>query len=987
MVLPNYHESFEHLHVNTLPNHAYFVPFSCPEAACTKERTESDRFFMLSGEWSFRFYDSLLDVPQNVIDLPVEDGKISVPSVWQCFGYDHHQYTNINYPIPYDPPYVPFENPCALYTRFFQWQADEKEKATLCFEGVDSCFYLWLNGQFVGYSQISHSTSEFDVTAFLNQGENRIDVLVLKWCDGTYFEDQDKLRASGIFRDVYLLRRSENHLRDYFVHTTLRENYTAADVLVSLEKNGCAQVEYTLFDMQGEKLLSGKAENDSIAFSLDHIHLWNSEDPYLYTLLMHCGDEWIAEKIGMREVCIEKGVVKVNGRAIKFKGVNRHDSDPVLGPAVGIKEMMRDLRVMREHNVNAIRTSHYPNAPEFLRLCDRYGFYVIAEADVETHGVHGGTGSDHTLADDPAYAHIVLDRVQHSVERDKNRPSVLIWSMGNESGTGCCFYDALAWTKKFDPSRLTHYEASWRADENGEVNTDLFSRMYPGIPEIEDYFENRRNPKPYVMCEYCHAMGNGPGDLEDYFETIYRHDGFCGGFVWEWCDHAIDMGRAVNGKKMYFYGGDFGDYPNDGNFCMDGLVYPDRTPHAGLIEFRNVYRPARVVEANVAEGRFVIWNVLDFTTLNQAVRMTYTIRQNGADVYTAEVPDEQLAILPRARAEIKLDYPEGLAGDFAVHFTILQKGNQPLTPDGMFLGEDEAGTQTYTAAVLPESSADITVKETERHIIVSGENFRYTYSKTRACFDEMTCGGRALLDAPMEFNIWRAPTDNDRNIANEWRAFRYDRAYSRSHGTEIVMENGDCILRSKFIICMVVNGSAVSGEAVWHIAKNGEVNLSVQALRNEKAPALPRFGLRMMLPASMQNVQYFGFGPYESYVDKHRASYRHLYSAKVKEMHEDYLKPQENGSHYDCTYVQLQDEQGGLCVRGESFCFNASPYTQEELTKKAHNFELQACGSTVFCVDAFQNGIGSNSCGPRVMEKYESPKEICMNVTLSPFTK
>lgn len=986
MILPNYHESFDHLHVNTLPNHAYFVPFSSPEAACTGERTDSDRFQLLNGDWFFRYFQSPLDVPQDVLTRPVGERTIPVPSVWQCQGYDRHQYTNINYPIPYDPPYVPFENPCALYTRTFAWHAEDTEKATLCFEGVDSCFYLWLNGQFVGYSQVSHSTSEFDATPYLVQGENRIDVLVLKWCDGTYFEDQDKLRMSGIFRDVYLLRRSESHLRDYFVHTSLHDHYTSADVKVTLEKAGDALVGYRLLDMQGKKLICGETTGNCIEFSLKDIHLWNSEDPYLYTLLLHCGGEWIAEKVGLREVYIDHGVVRVNGLAIKFKGVNRHDSDPVVGAAVGMQEMLRDLRVMREHNVNAIRTSHYPNAPEFLRLCDRFGFYVIAEADIETHGVYAGTGSDHTLANDPAYAHIVLDRVQRSVERDKNHPCVLIWSMGNESGTGCCFYDALAWTKQFDPSRLTHYEGTWRADENGEINTDLFSRMYSSIDEIDDYFANGKNPKPYVLCEYCHAMGNGPGDLEDYFECFHRHEGHCGGFVWEWCDHAIDMGRTADGRKKYFYGGNFGEYPHDGNFCMDGLVYPDRTPHTGLKEFRNVYRPARVTALALEDGRFTVWNTLDFTTFDQAVRMTYTIRKNGQDVYSADVPDEQLAIAPHERAEITLRYPEGLSGDFAVHFAMFQKGEQPLTPEGLLLGEDEVGRQTYAAPVPKERGGALHVKETERQLIISGEGFRYAYSKTRACFDEMSMDGRALLDAPMTFNIWRAPTDNDRNLAGEWRAFRYDRAYSRSHGTKVTMEDGVCVLRSAFVICMVVNGAAVTGEAVWRISPNGEVTLHIQAHRCERAPALPRFGLRLMLPKSMAQVRYFGFGPYESYVDKHRASFRHLYSASVKEMHEDYIKPQENGSHYDCTYVELSDELGGLRVLGESFSFNASPYTQEELTGKAHNFELEESASTVLCIDAFHNGIGSNSCGPKVLRQYESPVEIHMDVTLSPFT-
>lgn len=986
MIIPFYHEDFQHLHVNTLPNRAYYVPFSSAEAACTNERTQSDRFLLLSGEWHFRYYDSILDIPQDILTQPMGDKLIPVPSAWQCHGFDQHQYTNFNYPIPYDPPYVPYENPCGLYSRTFEWKADEQETAALCFEGVDSCFYLWINGQFVGYSQVSHSTSEFDVTSLLKQGENRIDVLVLKWCDGTYFEDQDKLRMSGIFRDVYLLRRSTFHLRNYFVHTALRDQYTAADVTVDLEKTADGTVSYYLLDAEGLELLHGETAQDSIHFSLQNVRLWNSEDPYLYTLLIHCGEEWIAEPLGIREICVDQGVVKINGQAIKFRGVNRHDSDPIVGPAVGINEMMRDLTVMRQHNVNAIRTSHYPNAPEFLRLCDRYGFYVIDEADVETHGVACAVFNDHRLAHDPAYAHVVLDRVQRCVQRDQNRPCIVAWSMGNESGHGVCFYEAMRWTKQYDPSRMTHYEGAYPAHADDVRDMDLYSRMYPAIEEIDQYFSEKVTKKPYILCEYCHAMGNGPGDLEDYFQCFHRHEGHCGGFVWEWCDHAVYMGHTIDGKEKYYYGGDFNEYPHDGNFCMDGLVYPDRRPHQGLLEFRNVYRPLRIVEADVQQGRFVLWNTLDFTPLHQAVYVIYSIRQNGKEICAAQIPSEMLNIPPHEKKEVYISYPTDLSGDFAVHFKAYQLNDEPLVPAGTLLGEDEAGRQSYAISSECKSDGTIHIGETERHIILTGENFRYVYSKTRACFDEMVCGGRSVLKKPMEYNIWRAPTDNDRNIAVKWREFRYDRAYSKGYDTQAVIENGICIVRSRFTICMPVNSAAVCGNVVWKISPNGMVETSIDGERNPIAPVLPRFGLRMMLPASMKNAEYFGYGPYESYVDKHQASFRHLYQAEVADMHEDYLKPQENSSHYDCCYLKLQDEQGGLRVYGESFCFNASPYTQEELTQRAHHFELKNSGCTVLCIDAFQNGIGSNSCGPNLNAVYEAPAVIHMNVMLSPYT-
>ena len=984
--MPFYHEDLQHLHVNTLPDRAYFVPFSSAEAACAGDRAGSDRFLLLSGRWHFRYYGSILDVPQDILKQPMGDATIPVPSVWQCHGYDHHQYTNIDYPIPYDPPFVPWENPCGLYSRVFLWNAGTEETGTLCFEGVDSCFYVWLNGQFVGYSQVSHSISEFDITDFVRPGENTIAVLVLKWCDGTYLEDQDKLRTSGIFRDVYLLRRGACHLRDYFVHTALKEGYASADVTVETDRPAGAAVEYRLLDASGKELLRGETEDDAVRFSVSDIRLWSSEDPYLYTLLLHCGEEWIAEPVGFREIRVDRGVVRLNGQAVKFRGVNRHDSDPVLGPAVGIPQMTRDLEVMRRHNVNAIRTSHYPNAPEFLRLCDRYGFYVIDEADVETHGVHHAVFDFHRLANDPACAHVVLDRVRRCVRRDQNRPCVIAWSMGNESGHGICFQEALSWTKKYDPSRLTHYEASSRFGDTVR-DMDLYSRMYPSVEEIDRYFSEGGARRPYILCEYCHAMGNGPGDLEEYFRCFHRHEGHCGGFVWEWCDHAVDMGVTAGGKRRYFYGGDFGDYPNDGNFCMDGLVYPDRTPHTGLLEFRNVFRPMRVQEADLKRGRFTLWNTLDFTTLCHAVRAVYSVRQNGREIFASPIDPELMDIPPHEKREISLALPAGLTGDFAVHFTVYQRCDAPLVPEGTLLGEDEAGRQVYSVPEEEKAEGTVQIRETARQIILTGRDFRYVYSKTRACFDEMVLGGRTLLQKPMSFNIWRAPTDNDRNIMRKWTEFRYDRAESRGYDTEVSIEDGVCAVRSRFSICMPVNSPAVSGTVLWKIGPDGTAEVSVDAERNPIAPALPRFGLRLVLPSSMQNAEYFGYGPYESYADKHRASFRQLYRSNAADMHEDYLKPQENGSHYDCGWLRLEDDQGGLCVRGESFCFNASPYTQEELTQKAHNYELRGSGYTILCLDAFQNGIGSNSCGPALSGEYETPEVIRWRIVLSAYTK
>ncbi len=996
MKLPGYHEDLHTLHVNTLPNRAYFIPYSRMETARRDVRADSDRFTSLSGEWRFRYFESVTDLPEDFLTADMPMDVIPVPSVWQMHGYDRHQYTNVRYPIPYDPPYVPVHNPCGLYMRAFA--VDEQEgRRTLVFEGVDSCFYLWINGAFVGYSQISHSTSEFDITDFVRPGENTAAVLVLKWCDGTYFEDQDKFRMSGIFRDVYLLRREPRHIRDYFVHTCLAGDLCAADIHVDLQLWGDSpenhSVHYYLYDPQGDPVISGRTYDAGFDIHLDRVELWSAENPNLYTLVLRYAGEYIAEFVGLREIHISDQVVYINGQNVKFRGVNRHDSDPVVGPAVDENHMLRDLVLMKQHNVNAIRTSHYPNSPLFPRMCDHYGFYLIGEADLECHGVvfHDGDYRPENydrIAQDPDFCEAILDRVQHSVIRDKNRPSVVIWSMGNESGMGANFHEALRWTKEYDPSRLTHYERASFPPPGEEINhdnLDLYSRMYPSIEEIDGYFEENSVRKPYILCEYAHAMGNGPGDLENYFRCFERHDRHCGGFVWEWCDHAVDMGRTPDGERRYYYGGDFGEFPNDGNFCMDGLVYPDRRPHTGLKEFKNVNRPARVREVNLEAGVFNIRNMLDFTSLSECVTLSYAVRRGGKEISRGEVPEEMLDIPPHGDAELRLPLPEDLKLPFAVYFEMKQRYDGPLVPAGHVLGYEQIGRQKLDCAPRPDGVLALEVKEDEGKISVRGENFRYVFDKRSGCFRVMNYDQLHLLERPMTFNIWRAPTDNDMYLRKEWERYGYDRAIPRVY--DVQLEAGDdVVITARFSLGAIYLPNIATGVAVWRVRMNGRIEAGIRLRRREGAPALPRFGVRLFLPGEITKVRYFGYGPYESYVDKHRAGVKHLYEDTVQAMHEDYVRPQENGSRWNCDYVRLTGPLGGLEVTGEEFSFNASRYTQEELTAKAHNFELVPCGDTVFCLDYRQNGIGSNSCGPALNPRYAMPEEFTFEFSMQPFS-
>ena len=620
MIVPRYYEDLSVLHDNTMLARAYYMPASKRMDDLVEHRELSDRMQLLNGTWKFQYFDSIYDMK----DAFYEDGysvesfdEIAVPSVWQMAGYDTHQYTNIRYPFPFDPPYVPQDIPCGAYVHTFDYARDDAApKAYLNFEGVDSCFYVWLNGTYVGYSQVSHMTSEFDVTDVLREGENRISVLVMKWCDGSYLEDQDKFRMSGIFRDVYLLKRPEKAIRDYHITTELDADIAKIDLTVSFHEP--VEVRVKIEDKNGAVVSEGVIDkNGKATFEIVDYKLWNTENPYLYTIIFETEQEVIVDHIALRKIEIKDQVIYLNGQKIKFRGVNRHDSDPVTGFTISMEQIKIDLTLMKQHNFNAIRSSHYPNAPFFYEMCDRYGFMVIDEADIEAHGpfmLYRKEDTDYNrfkrwnekIADDPAWEAAIVDRVKLMVERDKNRFCIVMWSMGNESAYGCNFEKALAWTKEFDPKRITQYESA--RYRNYDVtydyeNLDLYSRMYPALTEIEEYLE-KDGSKPFLLVEYCHSMGNGPGDFEDYFQMIQAEDKMCGGFVWEWCDHAIVHGVAENGKTIYAYGGDHGEVIHDSNFCMDGLVYPDRRIHTGLLEYKNVYRPARVVSYDAASGTF-----------------------------------------------------------------------------------------------------------------------------------------------------------------------------------------------------------------------------------------------------------------------------------------------------------------------------------------------------------------------------------------------
>ena len=1011
MIVPRYYENLSVLHENTMPARAYYIPASRRMDNLVEHREESDRMQLLNGTWKFQYFNSIYDIQDSFFEKNYDTenfDEIQVPSVWQMAGYDTHQYTNIRYPFPFDPPYVPQDIPCGVYVHTFEYSRDEKApKSFLNFEGVDSCFYVWINGSYIGYSQVSHMTSEFDVTDVLQDGTNTVAVLVMKWCDGSYLEDQDKFRMSGIFRDVYILKRPKQAISDYHIKTRIED--MLAKVEIEMKFYSPLNVKISIEDRNGAVVALGSiAEEGKAVLEIASPELWNTENPYLYKLILETENEVIVDHIALRKIEIKDQVIYLNGQKIKFRGVNRHDSDPVTGFTISLEQLTTDLTLMKQHNFNAIRSSHYPNAPFFYEMCDKYGFMVIDEADIEAHGpfmIYRKEDTDYNrfkrwnekIADDPVWEEAIVDRVKLMVERDKNRFCIVMWSMGNESAYGCNFEKALEWTKNFDPDRITQYEsARYRNyDETYDYsNLDVYSRMYPALSEIQEYLD-KDGSKPFLLVEYCHSMGNGPGDFEDYFQMIQDNDKMCGGFVWEWCDHAIAHGTAENGKTIYAYGGDHGEEIHDGNFCMDGLVYPDRTVHTGLLEYKNVYRPARVISYNKESGELVLHNYMDFDDLKDYVKISYELTQDGLVISKGILPEFSVAPHGEGKTNLKINVPEN--GKCYLKLIYHLKKELPLLDEDHILGFDEIEvSKEDTKCKLAEKwipktvvDSELQVNENDTQIHIKGREFAYTIDKRTALFTEMKFAGREYLNHPMELNIWRAPTDNDMYIKSEWKKAHYDKAYTRAYTTEVVQGKHGVKITSHASVVAETVQKILDVTITWKIEAAGKIDADIAVTKDDEFPDLPRFGVRMFLDKKLSAVRYFGMGPQESYCDKHQAASHGLYRADVGDLHEDYIRPQENGSHYDCEYVELNNSRYGIVASAEkAFSFNASYYTQEELEKKTHNYELIESDSVVFCVDYALNGIGSNSCGPVVLDQYRFDDVLFrFQFTLIPYVK
>lgn len=981
MKLENYYENPEILHLGTEEPRSYYIPL---------DQAGKSRRIMLNGEWGFAFYPSVYEVP-DLFYLSADTEilrKVQVPACWQYYGVDSHQYINSRYAIPYDPPYVPVENPCGIYRKKFNMEETEKKRIYLNFEGVDSCFYLWVNGVFAGYSQVSHSTSEFDITRYVKKGENNLAVLVLKWCDGTYLENQDKFRMSGIFRDVYLLIRPENHIRDLRVQPVLSKDYGKGTVEITWDcRTQMIPLKAVVLTQDGE--IGGEAEgNDGhCMLELDSPVLWNPEHPFLYSLDIVCGEEHIKERFGFREIQVKDAVVYINGMPVKMKGVNRHDSDPETGYTISREQAEKDLRLMKSNNINTIRTSHYPNAPWFTQLCDEYGFLVIAESDLETHGGVYVKQNETVfmkqmalVVENPIFAKAIMDRNIRNVMRDKNRTCIFMWSLGNESGISEAVEAAGKWVKEYDPSRLLHYESIYQNDELPQDVSmlDVYSRMYQDLDGIRDYLA-KNDRRPYMLCEYSHAMGNGPGDVEDYMELFLEEPRILGGCIWEWCDHAVYVGTTEDGKKKYLYGGDFGETEHDGDFCVDGLVFPDRTPSSSLKEYKNVIRPVRAELQDAGQGLVRLTNWLDFTSLDEALDICYELSCDGEITEKGKIRTQRQRPRETKIYQIPCHIPED-AGIVCLRLKYVSNGGLFMREAGEVMGFDQIFLrEEYHLKENTHGNGRVRVQEEGRYLNIAGENFFYCFDRLYGVFDRLEYDGGQLLQKPMEYNFTRAETDNDRCMKADWEEAGYNHIKSRVKKITVTEEDGNCIIICRQTFCPLHMGKVMDLESRWTVYPDGTLEVSAEGTRNMLMPWLPRMGMRFFLDKRFEHVEYLGYGPSDAYEDKHRASWFGCFRNEVSAMHEDHIYPQENGSHFHTYEVRLErDDRMGIAVCAEKpVSFQVSHYTQEQLREAGHNFELEESDYTVLCLDYKMSGIGSGSCGYAPAEKYRlEEKEI-----------
>ncbi len=977
--------------------HCDFIPYGSLENAWQGSRGQSPFYKTLNGRWMFFYARSRGEVPSGFYgtDYWLDNNwrPIMVPSMWQMEGYGQNNYTNVNYPFPYDPPYVPDDSAVGLYRRQVTIPAAwADKKVLLCLDGVDSAYTVYVNGQEAGFSKVPHMGAEFDVTHMLQTGKNLLALKVYQRSDGSYLEDQDMWRMSGVLRDVYLVALPTVHIRDAYVRTDFEDGFSTGvlkletKVFNHSDKECMAgyRLDARLFDESRLELASASAPLridaeqeavESMEMRVEHVRPWSAEQPNLYTLMLvlHGEDGQVSQvqrlQVGFRCIELKDGQLFVNGRSIKLKGVNRHETHPRLGHAVSVQSMEQDILLMKKNNINCVRTSHYPDDSRWYDLCDRYGLYVVDEADLESHG---DNVSGFALSSDPAWKDAYVDRAVRMVERDKNHPCVLFWSLGNESGYGSN-HDAMAQAvRALDVTRPIHYEGAGEA-----AVVDVVSRMYVPVDQLEA--EGRKtDERPFFLCEYAHAMGNGPGNLKEYWETIYRHPRLIGGCVWEWVDHSV-LTEDENGTPYYAYGGDFGDYPNDGNFCVDGLNFPDRRPHTGLMELKWAYQPLRARWQNKEEGLLALTNLYDFTDLRDRFDIALRLLQNGRAAGFASPALPSIAPGESGTLAVPKDWLD-ISGETVVDIGLTLKADQPFARRGEELAFAQLMLREQTEQ--PGRIGTLFGDEPLR-VQVQGESLLAEAGDMEAVFDlrdgalvQLRYNKLPLLREKLRPYLWRAPTDNDIKIQRAWRAFGLDRLQSRAVAAkwkkttvgELQVESeqvlGAASLPALVRVCVRYTFRADEGL---------KVETSFIPLR-EDIPYLPRLGLRLALDERYESLRWYGYGPQETYPDRRDGARLGRFEGRISDQHVPYVRPQENGAKEGCREATLLDKYGFgyrfLCRGERPFSLCVHDYDDEALTKAEHDKDLARGKAPVLHIDLAQGGLGSNSCGPEPLEKY-----------------
>ena len=1016
--------------INRMPARAHFLTFPNREKALLGSNRYTHAFKNLNGVWKFMFLDAPEYSPEGFYESGFDTASmddITVPGNWQLQGYGKMHYSDLWYNFPINPPYVPTENPTGIYKRTFYVENSFAGKQIIIrFCGVDSAYHLWINGQEVGYSKGARNEAEFDITDLVRVGEeNDITVRVYQWSDGTYLEDQDMWWESGIFRDVELIGVPKNGINDYKVEADLDDTYTDGllSVNASLRSEEPVQVTFELLDAQGVSVLKETvaSEGNKVAFkaTVKEAEHWTAETPYLYKMLITVekdGEviEVIPQNVGFRNIRLNGDTFLVNGVAIKFKGMNRHDYNPRNGRVVAKEEIEKDIILMKQFNVNAIRTCHYPDSYYLYDLCDQYGMYVIDETDLECHGFEL-TGNYSWISDDPTWELAYVSRMVRMIERDKNYPCILMWSLGNESSSGCNFFKMTEVAHQMDSTRLVHYEGDFDMEY-----ADVYSTMYtwlenPAKPFLmKDIIENSKHP--HLLCEYCHAMGNGPGNLKEYQDLFYAHDKLQGGFIWEWFDHGIET-YTEDGEKYYRYGGDFGDDPSNKDFCIDGMLMPDRTPSPGLYEYKKVVEPITTTEVDLENGVVRLLSRYDFADLNQ-FRMVYNIMEDDVMIFSGSM---DLPSIP-ARTSKDITIPYDLksiqvvpGAEYYVNISYQLKEAVPYAPAGHELATAQFKLPVYKEGIefIPEGTLKVTKNHTT--LRAEGANFHVDFDLVRGNIISVVRDGMEIMSKGPRLTLWRAPISNDMEIIDQLK-----KVYFLHLEHEVVMdikyeEDGHFLK----MVVKTINGTTNSA---WHfdttyeyvVCPTGDVMISVSGVPAGKledtgatmsangssanmamggklgcAPDMfPRIGVTMHLDESMENVRYFGRGPRENYSDSKEAGLMGVYENTVDGLFTNYVVPQANGNHMDCKWVSLTNDRGmGLVASTEdSFNFSASFYEEKDLDDAKHTCDLVKRDYVVFNIDYKQNALGSYSCGQWQLDKYRAKNEpFTINFRVTPF--